>query len=36
VRAAVAAGTIDAERFARWRKLQEENAAAAAPRRGRR
>lgn len=35
VRAAVAAGTIDPERFARWRKLQDENAAAA-PRRGRR
>ena len=36
VRAAVETGTIDPERFARWRKLQDENAAAATPRRGRR
>jgi ribosome biogenesis GTPase len=36
VLAAVASGDVDPERFSRWRKLQDENAAASAPRRGRR
>lgn len=35
VLAAVAQGSIDPERFSRWRKLQDENAAAVAPRRRR-